>query len=270
MGTADFATLQHQFLDQWQAIEQADPAERRVLIIELAKALAEWEAAQEAPLDRGQDLTRTGHWSSVAQVAAAEARRLAERLGEAKPALRQRLDGVGQQIATTEGELQALTPEVEALFQELALAEASLVELEGRLAALHRQRDACQRLGELQAEVAAAKAELDLLGDTLRRGDEPSEVLARLASLRDVVASYYAAYLQASRDIAAQLAGGDSVDAPTAGASFVASASASVSAILDVPDRLLSLDRELKAIDQVLAEHLRSQDAVDLEIKARV
>lgn len=288
MANTDFQALHHQVLDQWQAIEQADPAERRVLMVELAKVLAEWEAAQDEPLAKVQDLTRTGHWHSLAQAAAAEANRQVERLGEEKPALRQRLTEVATLIGNTQGEIQALTPAVEALRQELALTEASLADLEEREAVLRRQLATCRQLGELESEVMAVRTELGLLADTLQRGDDPAEVLARLASLREVVVGYYRAYLQASRDIAGQLAGGDVADVPppepassagpppsvlhAASAASIASATAVSPApgILEIPNRLLALDRELKAIDQVLADQLRLQDAVDLETKARV
>ena len=285
MANADFHALHHQVLDQWQAIEQADPAERRVLMVELAKVLAEWEAAQDEPLAKVQDLTRTGHWHSLAQAAAAEARRQVERLGEEKPALRQRLTEVATQIGNTQGEILALTPALEALRQDLALTEATLADLEEREAVLRRQLATCRQLGELESEIAAVRTELGLLADTLQRGDDPAEVLARLASLRGVVVGYYSAYLQASRDIAGQLAGGDAADAPPAEpalstepassalhAASIASATAAsfTPGILEIPNRLLALDRELKAIDQILADQLRLQDAVDRETKARV
>lgn len=291
MAYTDFHALHHQVLDQWQAIGQADPAAGRVLMVELAKVLAEWEAAQDEPLAKVQDLTRTGHWHSLAQAAAAEARRQVERLGEEKPALRQRLTDVATLIGNTQGEIQALTPAVEALRQELALTEATLADLEEREAGLRRQLATCRQLGELEAEIAAVRDELGLLAETLQRGDDPAEVLTRLASLREVVVGYYTAYLQASRDIAGQLAGGDVADAPpaepasstgpapsalhAASAASIASIASSTAAspapgIFEIPNRLLALDRELKAIDQVLADQLRLQDAVDRETKARV
>ena len=285
MANTDFHALHHQVLDQWQAIEQADPAARRVLMVELAKVLAEWEAAQDEPLAKVQDLTRTGHWHSLAQAAAAEARRQVERLGEEKPALRQRLTNVATLIGNTQGEIQALTLAVEALRQELALTETTLAELEEREAVLRRQLDACHRLRELESEVTAVRTELGLLAETLQRGDDPADVLTRLASLREVVVGYYTAYLQASRDIAGQLAGGDVADVPPpepassagpapsalhAASATAASPAPPAPAILEIPSRLLALDRELKAIDQVLADQLRIQDAVDLETKARV
>lgn len=285
MANTDFHALHHQVLDQWQAIEQADPAARRVLMVELAKVLAEWEAAQDEPLAKVQDLTRTGHWHSLAQAAAAEARRQVERLGEEKPALRQRLTDVATLIGNTQGEIQALTLAVEALRQELALTETTLAELEEREAVLRRQLDACHRLRELESEVTAVRTELGLLAETLQRGDDPADVLTRLASLREVVVGYYTAYLQASRDIAGQLAGGDVADVPPpepassagpapsalhAASATAASPAPPAPAILEIPSRLLALDRELKAIDQVLADQLRIQDAVDLETKARV
>lgn len=259
MANPDFQTLQHQFIGHWQAIEQADPTERRLLVIELAKALAEWEAAQTGPLDRFQDLRRSGHWSALAQAAAAQSQQIAERLGEEKPALRRRLQETAAGIAAAESRLTALTPEVESAHAELAVGEADLAALAQREAALLRQLDAWQRLRGLQSRLEEARADLAGLTDRLQRGGDPTGVLGEIAGLWGLVTGYYDAWLLANRDIADQL-----LDAPAPG---LATASPEV---LAVPDRLRALDRELKAIDGLLAGQLQQQDALDQTLKSRV
>ncbi len=258
MGSVDFQSLQPQLHDQLRAIELAEPSERRVLMIELAKVLAAWEATRNEPLTWTEELARTGHWSDLALAAGAESRRLAVRLGEAKPALCRRLQEVGLLIEAAEVELQPLTSEVEALRDKLSLSDAHLADLIAREVALRQQLEAAQRLQALQSEVAEAQAKLGLLGDTLQRGDKPSEILAGLASLRDAVLGYYGAYLEATRNISDQLTGDGEVTATPS------------NALLEIPARLLALDRELESIDDVLSGHLRRQEALDLEIKARV
>ncbi|CRI67785.1 hypothetical protein THIOKS1810003 [Thiocapsa sp. KS1] len=257
--TADFQTLRYQFLNQWSQIEQADPADRRILVVELAKALADWEAAQAEPLEKLVNLKRNAHWSALAQTAAAASGEIAERLGEEKQTLRDRLRETQARIQDAESQLQTLTPRVEEISAELALSESSLVDLTQRETALRQQLDACLRLSDLQSKVTGIKTELGLLGDRLRAGQDPAEVLSRLAGMRDTLGEYYDAYLSATRDISSQL----SDDAAW-------SAAPPTPEVLDVPSRLLDLDRALKDIDRTLAGHQARQEALDLEIKARV
>lgn len=257
--TAEFQTLRHQFLDQWSQIEQADPAQRRILVVELAKALADWEAAQAEPIEKRVDLKRTAHWSALAQTAAAASGEIAARLGAEKQALGDRLRETQARIHDTESQLQTLTPQVEEISAELALSEASLQDLTQREKALRQRLDACLSLRDLQSEVAGINTELGLLGDRLQAGQDPTEALSRLAGMRDSLVGYYDAYLSATRDISSQLsddAAGSTAPPPPA--------------VLEVPSRLLDLDRALKDIDQTLARHLDQQEAMDLEIKARV
>jgi chromosome segregation ATPase len=259
MAQTDFQALRYQFMGHWQAIEQAEPAERRVLLVELAKALAEWEAGQDEPLGKVQELKRTGHWSALAQVAAAQTQGIAERLGEEKQALRNRLLDSRTLIESSENQAQAVKQEIESISAELALGEARLAELTQQDAEQRQQLDAIRRLRDLQPEVERAKMEFTALVERLRQGEEPGDVLAGLVSLREVLATHYAAYLAASRRLSDQLltAGSDALHAlPTPEA-------------LAVPERLLVLDQELKAIDQLLAGQLQQQDVLDRETMAR-
>lgn len=259
MANTDFQALRYQFMGHWQAIEQAEPAERRVLLVELAKALAEWEAEQDEPLGKVQELKRTGHWSALAQVAAAQSQGIAERLGDEKQALRQRLQESSARIDANTAQVQALQQDIDTIGAELSLSQAHLDELAHREAALRQQIQALERLQQLQPEVDRAQAEFAALAATLRQGEEPGEVLAGLASLREVLTAHYDAYLLASRSIADQLRmdGSDTLHAPPSPEA------------LAVPERLLALDRELKAIDQVLAVQLQQQDRLDRETMAR-
>ncbi|NCA71502.1 MAG: hypothetical protein EOM91_15710 [Sphingobacteriia bacterium] len=257
--TVDFQTLQHQFLDQWAEIQQAQPAERRILAVELAKALAEWEAAQAEPLEKLLNLKRSAQWSALAQTAAAASAGIAARLGEEKQTLRDRLQDTQARIRDAESQLQALTPQVEEIGAELAVSEASLEDLTQRETALRRQLDACLRLRELQSKVTGIKTELGLLGDRLQAGKDPVEVLSRFAGMRDALVEYYDAYIGATRDISGHLLN-----------EAAWSAAPPTREVLEIPSRLLHLDRELKDIDQTLAGHLAQQEALDLKTKARV
>lgn len=259
MAQKDFQALRYQFMGHWQAIEQAEPAERRVLLVELAKALAEWEAEQVEPLDKIQDLKRTGHWSALAQVAGAQAQVIADRLGAEKQALRQRLEQGCQLITQHQQQCQTLQEEVESLGQELSPEGTTLEELMQREASLRQQLAALQRLHDLQPEVDRAKAQSAALIERMRQGDEPGDILAALCPLHELLATHYDAYLVASRAISDQLlnTAADPLRAPPAPEA------------LAIPGRLLALDQELKAIDQVLAGQLRQQDEHDQAAMAR-
>lgn len=260
MTQPDFATLRLQFTGHWQAIEQAAPDERRVLVIELAKALADWEAGQTEPLARLPDLQRSGHWSALGTLAAAESNRIATRLGEEKQALRARLGDTAAAIETAETGLAALRPEVESLDAELTATAAQLADLTARESALRERLVALQRLRTLEAELAQAREEVSTLAERLQHGDDPTGMLGALGQVHRQIVAFYDAWRRASGEIAEALlgTGADAMQVPSA------------PDLLAVPERLTVLDRELRAIDQVLAARIRAQDDLDQSHKARV
>jgi hypothetical protein len=260
MANPDFESLRHQFTGHWQAIEQAAPEERRVLVIELAKALADWEAAQTEPLARLPDLQRSGHWSALGTLVAAESNRIAARLGDEKQALRVRLTENAAAIKASESALTVLALEVECLDAELAATATQLADLAARKAALRERLSALQRLRALEVELVQARDELIVLADHLRRGEDPTDLLGVLGRMHEQIVAFYDAWRLAGREIIEALlgAGTDAMLPPP------------TPDLLAVPERLSALDRELRAIDQVLAARIRAQDDLDQTLKARV
>jgi chromosome segregation ATPase len=260
MANPDFESLRHQFTGHWQAIEQATPDERRVLVIELAKALADWEAGQTEPLARLPDLQRSGHWSALGTLVATESNRIAARLGEEKQTLRARLTGNAAAIAASEAALAALAPEVEGLDAELAATAAPIADLAAREAALRERLSTLQRLRTLEAELTQARDELTALAERLRRVEDPTDLLGVLGPMHEQIVAFYDAWRRAGGEIVEALlgAGADALLPPPA------------PDLLAVPERLSALDRELRAIDQVLAARIRARDDLDQTLKARV
>ena len=260
MANPDFESLRHQFTGHWQAIEQAAPDERRVLVIELAKVLADWESAQTEPLARLADRQRSVHWSALGPLVAAESNRIAARLGEEKQAQRARLTENAAAIEACEAGLAVLTPEVESLDAELAATAAQLADLADREAALRERLSALQRLRALEAELAQARDELTTLAERLQRGEDPTGLLGSLGGVHERIIDFYDAWRVAGGEIADALLGpgADAMQLPAA------------PDLLAVPERLSALNRELRAIDQVLAARLRAQDELDQTLKTRV
>ncbi|AUB80577.1 hypothetical protein [Candidatus Thiodictyon syntrophicum] len=260
MANRDFDLLRHQFTGHWQAIEQAAPHERRVLVIELAKALADWEAGQSEPLPRLPDLQRSGHWGALGTLAAAESSRIAARLGAEKQALRTRLADTAAAIAAAETGLAALMPEVDGLDADLAATAAQLADLTARESALRERLSALQRLRALESELAPARDELTALAEGFLRDEDPTGMLGALGRVHRQLVAFYDAWRLASVEIADALlgTGADAMQVPPA------------PDLLAVPERLAALDRELRAIDQALAGRIRAQDALDQTLKARV
>lgn len=260
MTSPDFESLRHQFAGHWQAIEQAAPHERRILIVELAKVLADWECNQTEPLARLPDLQRSGHWSALGTLAATESNRIAGRLGDEKQALRARLTETAGVIAATEASLAALAPEVESLETALATNAARLPELAARETAVRERLSALQRLHALETELAQARDALSVVAGRLPPGEDPSGLLAALGSVQRRIVAFYDAWRVAGGEIAdAMLASGaDAIQPPPP------------PDLLAVPERLSALDRELRAIDQVLAARVSTRDDLDQTLKGRI
>ncbi len=259
MTTVDFQTLHPQIVGQWQAIEQASTTERRLLVLELTQVLAEWEAAQEGSLENIQNLRLMGHWRALGDIVGARLQAILVQLGENKPVLRERLMKVGSEVGAAEAELQSLNTEVEALSAELAAGEARLTALRQAQDVLRQQLESLHRLRQLEMEVEQTKAGVDELKAQLQSGYDPGGALTQLVTLSKMLLGYYQAYLAADRDIAHHLLSSEPNN----------SQSPTLSRMLQVPERLMALERDLKDIDRVLAERLQEQDAWDREVKAR-
>lgn len=258
MTQPDFVTLSPQFAAQWQDIEKADPSQRRVLVSELIRALADWEARRTDPLARLPALQRAAHWSAVADMAAAEAGRIAAGLGAEKAALHARLTDSAAAINAARADLAALTAEVGALDSELAVADTSVEALGARADDLRARLHTLQRLRELAAALARQRAEIAVLTAEHKDVTDPGGLLAALAQVHKILADFYAAWQQASADLAAAL-GTEVGDLPPPDADLLA-----------LPERLLALDRELGAIDQVLTARVCAQDAEDQARRAHL
>ncbi len=259
MAKVDFQTLYYQISGQWQAIGSATPSERRLLILELTQALAGWEAEEDAPLENSQTLCRIGYWSALGQTVGTQIQGIVGQLGENKPVLRERLREIRDEIAAAEVQVQQLQPEVAALETELAAAESQLMVLRQKQAALSQQLESLKTLRQLEEDVERAQVGVDDLAVQLQQGDDPGGALAKLVTLSEMLLAYYQAYLAADRDIAHHLLSSEANKPP----------SATLSRMLQVPERLMVLDGELKTIDRVLTERLQEQDARDREVKAR-
>jgi len=256
MTASDFATLRQQFIDQWEGIEQAGPAERRILAAELARLLLDWEVQQDATLDKQPGLMRAAHWARIGELATGQADRLAADLDAKKASLRARLDEIRKRITAEQAQAAALRDEIKTLSEQLDLDEQTLPDLEQAQAALRGQIEALETLRALRTEVEQARAQVGALAERLEIGDDPSGVIAALAALAPKLRDYYNAYIHADAEIAAQLAAGTWETEPPP-------------EVLGTPERLHALQRELEAIDRLLAEQLQRQDAADVQIRAR-
>jgi chromosome segregation ATPase len=255
MSADDFTTLRQQFIDQWEGIEQAAPAERRVLAAELARLLLDWEVRQDAPLDKQPALMRAAHWAHIGELATAQAARLTAELDAKKASLRARLDEIRDRIETGQAETAALRDEVKSLADQLAIDEQALPELEQTQAALRDQLAALDTIRTLRAEIEQARARVGALADRLDTGDDPSGIIAELAALAPKLRDYYDAHIRADAEIAGRLADG-------------ATEAEDAREILSIPERLAGLDRELGVIDRQLANQLQRQDAADARISS--
>lgn len=255
--TTDYQRIAHQVTGQVQAIERADASEQRLLALELAHILAQWEAAQTETLLDQDGLLRAAHLANLAQTTAQQAAAMVTRLSEKKAKLRQTLQDNAEQLRQRQTELESLRVEVERLSQELSVQESCLSELAAREAELHKQQAACEQLRGYQSRHQRIQTELAELRAALHHQD-PAPLLQQLAELQHSLLSDYQAYLLASQDITTQMHDTQAGSLPPG------------PELLNIPERLIRLDAELKAIDQILAEHLRQQDAQDAEVRTRV
>jgi hypothetical protein len=256
MTASDFVTLRQQFIDQWEGIEQAGPTERRVLAVELARLLLDWEVQQDAKLDKQPGLMRAAHWAQIGELATGQVGRVAVDLDAKKASLRARLDEIRGRIDTQQTQIAALRDEIKTLSEQLDLEQQTLPDLEQAQAALRGQIEALKTLRALRAEVEQARAQTGVLAERLEHGNDPSGVIADLAALAPKLLDYYNAHIRADAEIAVHLAAGTwEVEPPPE--------------VLGIPERLSALQRELETIDRLLAEQLQRQDAADVEIRAR-
>jgi cell division protein FtsB len=258
----EFDALRHQFSGHWQAIEQADPALRRVLVAELGKILLEWEAAQGTPLEGAQSLRRIGYWSSLATLVAEQSGRIVEQIGQDKQALTIRLNETAQRIKTAKEHGAALETDIKLLADELALEQGELERIDARIAELERQRESLRVLSGLREELDQARSSLGRLAEQLEQGEDPVGVLediSRLVALREALISHYRAYLDASGRIVECLRLPDPASVQ----------GVSSPELEQVPRRLCALDQELKAIDDILARQLSTQDKHDRIVESR-
>lgn len=258
MATADFRSLCQQFSGQWNVIQQAPSAERRILVAELAKALAEWEAAQTDPLDKIQSLQRVAHWGALASLAAEQIQHIIDQLGQTKPTLQIRLQETYEQIMGGQSRLEKMRDEVEAVCAVLRIAEQELGDLKEKELCFERQLESLHILSRLQDAVDHMKVSVAELEGQLMRGEDPAGLLAEVTSLYDTLLGHYKNYVASNQEIAANMLVMDEHHPVL------------TSEIGGVPERLVALDQELKKIDQILAEQLQRQDVRDQEIKTRI
>lgn len=166
----DYRTIAHQVTGQVQAIEQASGTAQRLLALELAHSLSQWEAAQSEALTDQDHLLRAAHLANLAQLVANEAAAITAHLSEKKAALRKGLQDNAEQLRVKQGELAALRDEVDSMSKELSVTASCLAELAAREAEWREQRDACEQLRDYQARCATVQAELADLRTALQDG----------------------------------------------------------------------------------------------------
>lgn len=260
MTIQTFQDLRFQFENQWQAINQASGAERRVLVSELAMLLANWETSQTDTLDKMQTLTRIGHWKAIATTGATECDRIIGQLESNKAALRDKLailkeqiDDGAQHYANILNELKELSAKTEAGDTQLE----KLLQLQENTKA---QLLALNAIAELKADMESAKTALESYEEHIRQGRDPTgaaETIGRLLALKEQLLAYYQHYAQSNEAIQQNLsilAKEDSVHR-------------------EAKARLAQLEKigsELKEIDRSLAQQLAALDSSDLTIGSRL
>lgn len=257
-----FETLLQQFSGLWEAVLQADVAQRRVLVAELAKVLLEWEAAQTTPLDPLPMLRRTGYWSTIATVTASQCEQIGDQLGEAKPTLTARLETTRTHIAEHQTRLTALTADIEALAAAINLAAADLDTVQEAITHHQNLLEHLQTLQRLHTDLMQALPAATTLELRLEQGEPPSRIMGEwtdLIGLREKLLAHYRVCCDASRTIAENLL----TPLPDR---VTTTPSAELEAL---PQRLEALEQELDAIDGVLTSHLRVLDAQDQVARER-
>ncbi len=257
-----FETLFQQFNGLWEAVQQAEAAQRRVLVAELAKVLLEWEAAQTTPLDPLPMLRRTGYWSTIATVTASQCEQIGDQLGEAKPTLTARLETTRTHIAEHQTRLTTLTADIEALAAAINLAAADLDTVQEAITHHQNLLEHLQTLQDLHTELMQALPAATTLELRLEQGEPPSRIMGEwtdLIGLREKLLAHYRTCCDASRTIAENLL----TPLPD---HVTTTPSAELEAL---PQRLEALEQELGAIDGVLTSYLRVLDVQDQVARER-
>jgi chromosome segregation ATPase len=263
MPSQTFDALKYQFNDQWDTICKANQPDRRVLMVQLAEVLANWEQQQSEPLDKIQTLKRMGHWKAIAENSAAQLEQIIATLDENKTGLRDKLhmlkkqlDEHLQHLTIQENETRQLEEHLEPLKSQVGVNNASEAALAQKNDHLKQQLETLKKLSSLQHEIKQANGTLTLLEESLQQGRDPSgllDVLKRLFTQREQLLAYYQSYVTANQNIQKNLA--------------PLGHNPRLGKIEDLLTRLSNMDRELKEIDQALAEQLSAQNDSDQDMK---
>lgn len=291
-----FENLKYQVRGQWQSIEAADPATRRVLMGELIRSLQEWEASDTASLDAMQTLKRITYKAQMAKSLADEIPRLLDILGPNRESLKKLLQTQMDTLKAEHGILQArlrkeeegleagktamevlckaqeeagrqcaarmetLRQEIRKLEESLNLKIAEHGAMAGEKKRLEGQLGELHQLESLRQEIREAAARMKDLEKGLDQGKDPGPGLQDWASLTEKLVSYYRTCTEVSRTI------GDNLLQAETGLPPVRIDTA----MLEVPARLLALKTELDEMDILFAAHLKKQDAEDETARQRV